>query len=295
MRALDGSCNHPSRRTRHAWLLSLAPALILLFAAVSAPAATAASDLTIGKSDSPDPVVVGATLTYTVQVQNLGPDPATGVKVTDQLPQGVDFVSASASSGQCTRQGRRVSCDLGTLNAPTVNYGAPPTVTIAVVPRKVGTITNTASVKGAQKDPANANNRVSVTTSVLGPSVPVSCRGVRVTIAGTAGADTIVGTGGRDVIATFGGNDSIFGLAGGDLICAGSGDDYVGAGTAADRVFGGTGRDRLRGAGGPDLLRGAAGNDVLKGNRGADRLRGGSGFDRCRGGAGFDSIRGCER
>lgn len=271
------------------------PLLVLLLAALSAPAANAASDLAIAKSDSPDPVVVGATLTYIVQVQNLGPDPATGVKVTDRLPQGVDFVSANGPAGPCAHNGRNVSCDLGTLNAPTVNYGGPPTVTIAVVPRRTGTITNTASVRGAQKDPVSANNRVSVTTSVLGPSVTVTCRGVPVTIAGTGGEDTIVGTGGRDVIATFGGDDAIFAMAGRDLVCAGSGNDYVGAGTAADRVFGGTGRDRLRGAGGPDLLRGEAGNDVLKGNRGADRLRGGTGFDRCRGGPGADSIRGCER
>ncbi|HEX5712930.1 MAG TPA: hypothetical protein VFX85_06425 [Solirubrobacterales bacterium] len=262
---------------------------------ITAPAASAVSDLTIAKSDNPDPVVVGATLTYVVQVQNLGPDPATGVKVTDHLPQGVDLVSATGPAGSCAQKGRNLSCDLGALPAPTVNYGGPPTVTIAVIPRRTGTVTNTATVRGAQKDPVSANNRASITTSVLGPSVPVTCRGVAVTIAGTAGDDTIVGTGGRDVIATFGGNDAIFALAGRDLVCAGGGSDFVGAGTAADRVFGGTGRDRIRGAGGPDLLRGNAGNDVLKGNRGADRLRGGSGTDTCRGGPGANSVRGCER
>jgi uncharacterized repeat protein (TIGR01451 family) len=276
-------------------LFAFVATLALLPSAVAAPAADAVSDLSIAKSDSPDPIVVGATLTYTVQVQNLGPDPATGVKVTDHLPQGVDLVSATGPAGSCAQKGRSLSCDLGTLPAPTVDYGGPPTVTIAVVPRRTGTITNTATVRGGQKDPVNSNNRASTTTSVLGPSAPVTCRGVRVTIAGTGGDDTIVGTGGRDVIATFAGDDTIFALAGRDLVCAGRGNDYVGAGTAADRVFGGAGRDRIRGAGGPDLLLGNAGNDVLKGNRGSDRLRGGSGFDRCNGGPGANSVRGCER
>jgi uncharacterized repeat protein (TIGR01451 family) len=270
-------------------------ALAFLGVGASAAAAPATSDLSIAKSDNPDPVTVGATLAYTIAVQNLGPDPASGVKVTDQLPQGVDFVSASASQGQCARQGRRVSCDLGTLNAPTVDYGGPPTVTIAVIPRRTGTIVNTATVKGTGKDPVKGNDRAAVTTSVLGPGATATCRGVPVTIAGTRGGDTIVGSGGRDVIATFGGADRVFALAGRDLVCAGAGSDYVGGGSAADRVFGGAGRDRLRGAGGPDLLRGNAGNDVLRGNGGVDRLRGGAGFDRCRGGAGADSVRGCER
>jgi uncharacterized repeat protein (TIGR01451 family) len=269
------------------------PVIALAFAGAGVAAPPGSTDLTITKTDSPDPVNVGSILAYTIQVQNLGPDAATGVTVTDELPKGVDFVSAIATSGQCARKGKKVTCDLGGLGAPTVNYGSPPTVTISVIPRQVGTISNTASVKGGQKDPVASNDKATATTRVVGPAA--TCRGVPATMIGTAGDDTIIGTGGRDVIATFGGNDTIASLAGRDLVCAASGDDYVGAGSAADRVFGGAGSDRLLGRGGPDLLKGNTGNDVLKGNRGADRLRGGSDFDRCRGGAGADSIRGCER
>jgi uncharacterized repeat protein (TIGR01451 family) len=281
------------RYTRLLALLAMVSALVLGVAAVGTAAKSGSADLTISKTDSPDPVGIGATLTYTLQVQNLGPDPASGVTVTDELPKGVDFVSAAASSGQCSRKGRKVSCALGGLNAPTINYGPPPTVTVSVIPRRVGTITNRASVKGDQKDPVGANNKASATTSVVGPAA--TCRGVAATIAGTAGNDTIVGTASRDVIASFGGDDTVVSLAGRDLVCAGAGSDYVGAGPAADRVFGGAGADRLLGRGGPDVLKGNRANDVLKGNRGADRLRGGRGSDRCRGGAGADSIRGCER
>jgi uncharacterized repeat protein (TIGR01451 family) len=289
----DSDPLRPKRWAPYAWLLLFVPVLALAFASGSVWAAPGSSDLRIAKSDSPDPVNTGSVLTYTIQVRNFGPDAASGVTVTDQLPKGVDLVSATATSGQCTQKGRKVTCDLGGLGVPTIDYGSAPTVTISVIPRKVGAISNTASVMGGQKDPDASNNRATATTLVIGPGA--TCRGVPTTKVGTAGDDTITGTGGPDVIATFGGNDTIASLSGRDLVCAGRGRDYVGAGSAADRVFGGAGKDRLLGRGGPDVLRGSAGNDVLRGNRGADRLRGGAGSDRCRGGIGADSIRSCER
>jgi len=289
-------------RTRPSWTAKLplgaTPILVLSIVAFAfASAATAAqpgsADLRIVKSDSPDPVRVGAQLTYTIGVENLSPSPATGVTVSDQLPNGVDLVSASGPAGPCAAQGRKLTCPIGTLAPTGVNYGgSPASVTVVVVPRKAGTIQNTATVKGDQKDPARANNKSTASTRVLGA---VTCRGLTATISGTSGDDTLLGTPGPDVIAALGGSDRILARSGRDLICAGVGHDYVNAGTAADLVFGGAGMDRLFGKGGPDLLKGSKGSDVLRGGRGADRLRGGHGFDRCRGGAGADSIRGCER
>jgi uncharacterized repeat protein (TIGR01451 family) len=273
-------------------IFGIVVALVMALAGVGLAAKAGSADLSITKADSPDPVAVGSTLTYTMRVQNLGPDLATGVTLTDQLPKGVDFVSATTTAGQCARKGRKVTCDLGDIGAPGTNYAGPPTVTLSVIARRTGTIKNTASVKGAQKDPVGSNNKATATTSVIGPAP--TCRGVATSIVGTVGNDVIAGTPGRDVIATFQGNDTITSLSGRDLVCAGSGNDYVGAGLAADRVFGGAGRDRILGRAGTDVLKGGAGNDVLKGNRGADRLRGGRGFDLCRGGSGADSIRACE-
>jgi uncharacterized repeat protein (TIGR01451 family) len=271
---------------------------LLAVAAAAIPAVTAAappgsSNLRISKSDSPDPARVGSQLTYTIGVENRGPDPATGVTVTDNLPRTVDLISAAGPGGPCAQQGQSLRCPIGTLAPVGVSYGGAQTaITIVVSPRSAGTIRNTATVKGDQKDPASGDNRASATTRVLGP---VRCRGLDANVAGTGGADVLRGTPGPDVIAAGGGRDRIVSLAGRDLICAGRGADYVAAGLAADRVFGGAGADRLLGRGGPDLLRGSAGNDVIKGGRGSDRLRGGRGFDRCSGGPGADSVRGCER
>jgi uncharacterized repeat protein (TIGR01451 family) len=278
---------------RRATAIFVLPIAALAFASAAIAAQPGSSDLKIVKSDSPDPVRVGGQLTYTIGVENLGPSPATGVTVSDNLPNGVDLVSATGPAGACAAQGRKLTCAIGTLAPIGVNYGgAPAGVTVVVVPRKAGTIQNTATVKGDQKDPVNANNKATASTRVL---AAVTCRGLTATISGTSGDDTLVGTPGPDVIAALGGNDRIVARSGRDLICAGAGHDYVDAGTAADRVFAADGRDRLLGRGGPDLLKGSGSSDVLKGGRGADRLRGGRGFDRCRGGAGADSIRGCER
>jgi uncharacterized repeat protein (TIGR01451 family) len=284
------------RPRRHTLLIAAVPVVVLVLAGMVSAAPPGTANLKIAKADSPDPVSVGSNLTYAVMVENLGPTTATGVTVTDQLPKGVDLVSATASTGKCAPQGSKVTCDLGTIGTvQTVNYLGPATVTIVVIPRQPGTIKNTATVKSDQKDPVAANNKASATTRVIAAAKAATCRGVTATIVGTPGNDTLAGTGGPDVIAALGGSDTVASSAGRDLICAGAGNDYVGAGSAADRVLGGAGKDRLLGRGGSDVLKGNGGSDVLKGNRGGDRLRGGRGIDRCRGGAGADSIRGCER
>jgi uncharacterized repeat protein (TIGR01451 family) len=267
-------------------------AAALLFSSPAQPAPGDIADLAVTKTDSPDPVTVGATLTYTIQVSNAGPQNATSVTVTDRLPSRTDFVSAAATSGNCDRKGKEVTCNIGNLAADLTKANAV-TVTIQVRPTKKGTIANTVSVDSVETDPVGANDKAEASTKVVEPQPAASCRGFAATVTGTAGADRLVGTGAPDVIAALGGGDVVVGLSGRDLICAGGGNDRVSGGSAADRVFGGGGADRLLGRGGPDLLAGNPGRDVLKGGRGNDRLRGGRGFDRCYGGAGLDTERGC--
>ncbi|MBI3990371.1 MAG: carboxypeptidase regulatory-like domain-containing protein [candidate division NC10 bacterium] len=82
--------------------------------------------------------------------------------LTDTLPPGVTFVSASAG---CRRSGNTVTCNLG----PLAN-GATATVTIVVKSPTAGTITNTATGRGIEADPNPASN-----TATTGTTVKPSC------------------------------------------------------------------------------------------------------------------------
>jgi uncharacterized repeat protein (TIGR01451 family) len=125
----------------------------------------AAADVSVAKTDAPDPVHVGQPLTYKVTVTNNGPQAATGVTVTDQLPKNAGFGSAQTTQGTCTLkpEKRTVTCNIGGL-AP----GSFAVVTIVVKPTQKGTITNTATVTSASPpDPNQSNNSASTTTSVV--------------------------------------------------------------------------------------------------------------------------------
>ena len=123
-------------------------------------------DLSIRKTDRPDPVFVGARLTYTLTVRNAGPDTATNVRVADALPAGTTFVSVRSSQGRCTG-GRVVRCSLDALAS-----GGLALVTIVVRPTEPGALINTATVVGDQPEPNTSNNRSSTPTLVKGPFRP---------------------------------------------------------------------------------------------------------------------------
>ncbi|MBI1741721.1 DUF11 domain-containing protein [Candidatus Acetothermia bacterium] len=130
---------------------------------------TCLTDLAVTKTDSPDPVIAGNNLTYTLNVTNNGPDNAGGVIVTDTLPGGVTFISAVPSQGSCSQSAGVVTCSLGIMaNA------ASATITITVTPNTTGTITNTAQVTGDEADTNTANNTATEMTTVLGTDLSVT-------------------------------------------------------------------------------------------------------------------------
>jgi uncharacterized repeat protein (TIGR01451 family) len=126
---------------------------------------SATAEVAVGMTDAPDPVNVGANLTYKITVPNFGPAAATGVTVTGGIPSTVTFVSATASQGgPCTRT-TSVSCPLGSI-AP--GDSATVTIVVAVGSNTSGGITNNAFVTSTSPDGNAANNSTTITTTVLG-------------------------------------------------------------------------------------------------------------------------------
>src|SRR5262249_14938417 len=121
-------------------------------------------DLAASYLDPPDSVPVGTNLTYTLSLTNRGPAYATQVVVTDPLPAGALFISASASQGSCAYDGTTVRCDLGNI-AP----GAQAVVTVTVTPSSAGLMTNVVTLASQEPDLNAANNSAAVVTRVTLP------------------------------------------------------------------------------------------------------------------------------
>jgi len=129
---------------------------------------TPQADLSITQVASPEPVLVGGALTYTLTLSNAGPNSATGTVLTDTLPAAVTLVSASAGGGTCTTAAGAVRCTLGTLAK-----GGSDSVTIVVTPTAPTTLRNDATVATQEFDPNASNNWTAITT-VAKPSADLS-------------------------------------------------------------------------------------------------------------------------
>jgi len=137
--------------------------------------ACAESDIRIIKSDDPDPVVAGTELTYTLEVNNLGPTRAFNVIASDQLPADVSYVSLSDGDWACSHAGGVVDCawdggnPLGTLAdgqwADTIE------LTVAVNPSMVFegryVLSNSADAASDAPDPDPSNSTVTEDTAVV--------------------------------------------------------------------------------------------------------------------------------
>ena len=124
---------------------------------------SAQADLAIVKAAAPSPVVAGTQLTYTFTSTNNGPSSATGVTVTDTLPAGETFVSATTSQGTTSFANDTLTVALGNMAS---GGTATTTVLVNVASSDTGTLTNTANITGNQFDPNLTNNTSTVVTPV---------------------------------------------------------------------------------------------------------------------------------
>lgn len=112
----------------------------------------------------PSSVNEGEEAVYSAVVYNAGPDPATGVVVTDQVPQGFTF-DPSQSFSTCAQNGATVTCPLdedipvGLQLAPQISFKTTAT----------GTYTNTVSATETATDPTLDDNTAAMDTTVNPP------------------------------------------------------------------------------------------------------------------------------
>jgi uncharacterized repeat protein (TIGR01451 family) len=126
---------------------------------VSVPA-----DLVLTKT-APGSVVAGENLTWTIDVDNTGTAAATSVVITDVLPAGTTYVSASGENASCGLASGTVTCTLASLAG-----GADEIITLVVLVNAdvaFGTaITNTATATSTPADTTPADNQDSADTTV---------------------------------------------------------------------------------------------------------------------------------
>jgi uncharacterized repeat protein (TIGR01451 family) len=137
-------------------------AFVAKLSETAAPPVTA--DLSLSMTDSPDPVGMGANLTYTITVRNAGLDAAASTALTVRLNPSFAFISGTPAQGTCTVPDNinTLSCSLGTIaNSATAR------VTITVrTPMSSGAFRSDAFVSSTAFDPNNADNTTAAVTTI---------------------------------------------------------------------------------------------------------------------------------
>ncbi|UCG25850.1 MAG: DUF11 domain-containing protein, partial [Chloroflexota bacterium] len=117
----------------------------------------------VSVDDMPDPVVINQSVTYNILVRNNGVSDATGVELTNQLPDGLLYESATVpGGGGCSEVGGALICQLGDLatdESTTVSINA-------TAPSSPTTVIYAAAVAGDQVDPDERNNNNSEATTI---------------------------------------------------------------------------------------------------------------------------------
>ncbi|MFZ1753951.1 MAG: DUF11 domain-containing protein, partial [Caldilineaceae bacterium] len=134
---------------------------------VSTPVTTSA-DLSVAKSDLPDPVIVGSTLLYQIVVTNSGPSTARSVLITDTLDANVAYVGGTPG---CSASGSTVVCAVGDIPAGEtrsvlIEVRVDPSLSVTTI------LNNNVTVGSLTPDPVNNNTDSESTTANPGALVP---------------------------------------------------------------------------------------------------------------------------
>ena len=142
------------------------------------------TDVSVSNS-GPASVTMGSNISYTITVDNAGPNWAAGVTATDALPANTTFVSATPSQGSCSGTAT-VACSLGLIGP-----GGSATIALVLSVNSGTTVSDTVTVTPATTDTNLANNSSTWVAAVTLPIPALSAWGLAVLAALLAGCGAI--------------------------------------------------------------------------------------------------------
>ena len=126
---------------------------------------TSGTDLSIGKTVSPNPTLSGQNAVFTLTPRNNGPFSATTVTVTDTLPAGFTYVAAAGTDWSCAESAGTVTCTTATYAVGATNNIT--ITTIAPTVPGVTAATNSAVIASSTADPTSSNNTATLHFNVV--------------------------------------------------------------------------------------------------------------------------------
>lgn len=150
----------------------------------------AGADLAVTKR-GPETAQPGSDLTYTIELTNLGPDPAANARVADPIPAKTTYVSVSGPAGWTCTGPNLAEGNSAVCVTPVLETGETATFTVVVraASSATGTITNTAFATVETPDPSFGNN-TSTTVATVG-AAPVGVPSAPGNLAATAGSGQV--------------------------------------------------------------------------------------------------------
>ncbi len=138
------------------------------------PISNGAPDLAIVKSAAATPFVVGQNATYSLTITNVGQFATSGTtSITDVLPAGLTYVSATGAGWSCGVAAATVSCTTSAVFAPGATSAV--TLTVAVGAAARPSVSNTATVS-TPGDPNPSNDTSTITVPVIALDLAIAKR-----------------------------------------------------------------------------------------------------------------------
>ncbi|HEY0229651.1 MAG TPA: choice-of-anchor D domain-containing protein, partial [Dokdonella sp.] len=134
---------------------------------------SASADLSIAMTDTPDPVIAGDALIYTITLSNAGPSAAASASFADTLPAGTSFGTLDVPGGwSCTNpavgSGGTVSCSNASMAPGTAVFNL-----VVVVDGGLGAgtvLSNTVTAASATADPTPDDHSATASATVQAPA-----------------------------------------------------------------------------------------------------------------------------